>query len=359
MKTNNGNRMTQKPGDPGLSYTRAFGVLVTPRSQGPSAASPATGIRVRQPHRSTHARCPLVRFEVGRNALCQVTPPSRVSHCPLAGPGFFRVLLIGMLGIALFAGCSKKVVHRTSLFDLGSVFSGQRVEPEPDDKTWKEKGLLLVEERAFDKAIHAFTRYVEEEPEEFFGFNAIAICYKNSGDYSQAMKNFERAFELAESEEDRSKILSNIGNLYFATNRPQAALGYYKEAASRFEKNPLYLILIARTFILLNEPDRAQKVLTTAEAIQGNLKRYERPEDRGLGHYLMAYCYVALGDEDKVLKYVDRALKANPEKYVTRLKKDLRDEKNLFFTMKEDPDLEKLVRKYTARLSPAFWLDES
>lgn len=301
----------------------------------------------------------MLRFEVGRNARLQIITTPRTGHSQPPSSGFFPVVLIGLLSIALFAGCSKKVLHSTNVFDLDSVFSGQRLEPLQDDKSWKEKGLMLVEEKAFDQAIHAFTRYVEEEPEEFFGFNAIAICYKNSGDYSQAMKNFERALELAESDEDRAKILSNIGNLYFATNRPQAALGYYKEAASRFEKNPLYLILIARTFILLNEPDRAQKVLTTAEALQGNLKRYERPDDRGLGHYLMAYCYLALGDEDKVLEYLNRALKANPEKYVPRLKKDMRDEKNLFFTMKEDPNIRKLVRKYTARLSPAFWLDES
>ena len=312
------------------------------------------------PDHPSRARCQFMQFEVDRRAFFQVIPTFQAGYSLLAGPGLFRVLLIGVLGIALAAGCSKKVAHRTSVFDLGKVFSGQRVDHrEQDSGTWKEKGLTLVEEKDFDKAIQAFTRYVEEEPEEFFGFNAIAICYKNSGDYSEAMKNFERALEFAESEEDRAKILSNIGNLYFTTNRPQAALGYYKEAVSRFKKNPLYLILIARTFILLDEPERAQKVLTKAEAMQRNLKTYERWEDRGLGHYLMAYCYVALGEEDRVLKYVDRALKANPEKYVTRLKKDIRDEKNLFFTMKEHPGLKKLVRKYTAWLSPAFWLEES
>ncbi|MEJ2715848.1 MAG: tetratricopeptide repeat protein [Deltaproteobacteria bacterium] len=352
--------MSDSSGDTALSQSYGHRDSMTPQLFQRQTERIVSGTRLPAAAHPSPARYGSLSSKGDGRAFSQVIPRFQPRHLPLPRSGLFGVLLIGALGIALVAGCSRKVVRHTSVFDLGKVFSGQSLDhQQQDDRTWKEKGLTLVDERDFDNAIQAFTRYVEEEPEEFFGFNAIGICYKNSGDYPQAMKNFERALELAQSDEDRAKILSNIGNLYFATNRPQAALGYYKEAASRFAKNPLYLILIGRTFILLDEPERAQKVLAQAESMQGNLKKYERREDRGLGHYLMANCYAALGDEDRVLKYLGQALKANPEKYVTRLKKDLRDEKNLFFTMKEDPELKTLIRKYRARLSPAFWLEDS
>ena len=61
------------------------------------------------------------------------------------------------------------------------------------------------------------------------------------------------------------------------------ALDNYKEAASEFPKDPLYLILIARNLVVLDEYERARKVLATAEKIHKNLEKYERGEDKGLG----------------------------------------------------------------------------
>ncbi len=108
----------------------------------------------------------------------------------------------------------------------------------PRRNSWKDKGVRLAKEKDYSKAIEAFMQHVVEEPESFFGFNAIAVCYKNLGDPSNAMKNFERAFEFTESPEERAKVLANIGNLYFSAGRSQVALDNYKEAASEFPKDP-------------------------------------------------------------------------------------------------------------------------
>ena len=73
---------------------------------------------------------------------------------------------------------------------MDRVFTGI---PSPKEESWKEKGVRLAKEKDYSKAIEAFMQQVVEEPESFFGFNAIAVCYKNLGDHSNAMKNFERA----------------------------------------------------------------------------------------------------------------------------------------------------------------------
>lgn len=213
--------------------------------------------------------------------------------------------------------------------------------------------MRLAKDKDFDQAIDAFKRYVVKEPEDFFGFNAIAVCYKNIGDHTLAMKNFERALEFAETAEDRAKVLANIGNLYFSADKPQVALGYYREAAGESQKNPLYLVFIARTFVAMDEPDRARKVLVQAERMHKDLAKYERDEDRGLGSYLMAYSYLALNDEDRVYRYLENALKVNPEKYAARLEKDISDEKSLFYTLKDEPRLRKALQKHSSKTAEA------
>lgn len=232
-------------------------------------------------------------------------------------------------------------------FELDKVFQNRFAAPQGD---WKDKGVRLAKEKDFPQAIEAFMRYVEEEPQNFFGFNAIAVCYKNLGDHSNAMKNYERALEFADSPEEKAKVLANIGNLYFSADKPQVALGYYKEAASEFPKNPLYLIFIARTFVVLNDNDRAAKVLASAEKVHKDLEKHERDDEKGLGSYLMAYCYAALNDEEKVFQHLENALKANPERYVSRIDQDVSDEKNLLFTLKDDKRLMKLLQPFRTKV---------
>ena len=156
-----------------------------------------------------------------------------------------RTMLVGLCMLVAAGGCGKKITRHGVPFDLDSVFAGKQA---PLKESWKEQGMRQAKEGDFEPAIEAFTKHVVEEPESFFGFNAIAICYKNMGDHTKAMQNFERALEFADDKEEKAKVFANMGNLYFAANSHQVALGYYKEAAAEFEKNPLYLILIARTF---------------------------------------------------------------------------------------------------------------
>jgi len=208
-------------------------------------------------------------------------------------------------------------------------------------------GVRLAKEKKFAEAVEAFQSYVVEQPEDYFGFNALAVCYKNMGDLPDAMKNYDRALELATVSEEKAKILANIGNLYFAADKPQSALDQYKEAFSEFDKNPLYLIFIARTWVALGEYERARKVLRQAEEMEGRLSQYEREEDRGLGSYLMAYSYLALSEEDKVFKYLKEALETNPKRFVQRIKRDLTDEKSLLFTLRDNSELNDALKKHS------------
>jgi tetratricopeptide (TPR) repeat protein len=253
------------------------------------------------------------------------------------------IAILLLLASVLLGGCGVKSLKKGVPFDLDKVFPGVfAAEPE----TSKEKGLKLVKAKDYHGAIEAFKNYVLEQPEDFFGFNAIAVCYKNLGDNTKAMQNFERALEFAHSPDERAKVLVNIGNLYSASGKYQVALGYFKEAYNEFPENPMHLILIARTFIYLDEPQRAQKVVKTIEEAIADLPKYEREEDKGLGYYLLAQVYAALNEEDKVFETLRKAMKANPSRFIARIEADSSDETNLFYTLRDDSRLKKLIRGF-------------
>jgi len=257
--------------------------------------------------------------------------------------------MIGVCALIIVGACAKQPVRFGIPFDLDRVFSGLSAQPPPPPpESWKEKGMRLAKEKNFSEAAEAFKKHVLEEPENFFGFNALAVCYKNLGDHPQAMRNFERALEFADSPQERAKVLANIGNLYFGADKLQVALGYYKEAASEFAGNPVYLVLIARTFAFMEERERARKVLQEVEKMGDDLDKYERDEDRGAGSYLMAYSYAGLSEEEKVFDYLEKALKANPAKYIKKIEEDVSHDRSLLYTLRDDPRLKELLRKYSS-----------
>ncbi len=255
------------------------------------------------------------------------------------------LIFLSIWCVVVSAGCSKKQVRRGIPFGLDKL-AFEKASPTVEEN-WREKGVRLAKEKKYEEAVEAFRNLVVEQPEDYFGFNALAVCYKNMGDLPSAMKNYDRALELATVSEEKAKILANIGNLYFAADKPQTALDLYKEAFSEFGKNPIYLIFIARTWVALGEYERARKVLRQAEEMENRLSRYEPEEDRGLGVYLMAYSYLALNEEEKVFKYLKKALETNPKRFVQRIKRDLTDEKSLLFTLRDNTELNDALKKHS------------
>ena len=261
---------------------------------------------------------------------------------------YINICLGCLLIVLLSCSCSKKVVNSGMPFDMDKIAFESVSET---NENWKETGVQLARRKDYSSAIEAFSRYVEQTPADSFGYNALAVCYKNTGDQQSAMRNYEKALDLSSRGEERAKVLANIGNMYFSGGKLQAALGFYKDAAAEFEENPFYVILIARTFVSMNDFDRARKALSQAEPNIGKLENYERDEDRGLGYYLLAQSYAALNEEDKLLENLDKALNVNTPRFLYRVRQDSSDETNILYTLTEDPKFLGLMRKYSVRVS--------
>ena len=245
--------------------------------------------------------------------------------------------------ILIFTGCTKKITRQNTVFDMDNL---QFRQTDPASESLKEKGIRLAREKNFPEAIESLKKFVEQDPSDSSGFNALAISYKNSGDFVHAMKSFEKALNLTGNPEEKAKILANIGNLYYLTAKYQAALGFYKEAAAEADKNPMYLILIARTFVVLGEYDRARKVLSSVDEKSLRTDDSTKGEDRGLNNYLLAEIYAGLNDEKEVYKNLSAALDTNPGRFAPKLRQDMKDEKSLFYTLQGDKQVEKIMARY-------------
>jgi tetratricopeptide (TPR) repeat protein len=253
------------------------------------------------------------------------------------------MLCVFVCASILATGCSKKIIRQSTVFDLDKTFAEKS---EDSRENFKDKGIQLARERNFVQAIDLLKKYTQDRPADFSAFNALAISYKNTGDFSNAMLNFEKALNLASAAEERAKILANIGNLYYSDGKYQAALGFYKEAASEFDKNPMYMILIARTFVVLGDYDRAKKVLSTLNSKGFCPSDLDKGEDRGLNNYLLAEIYTGLNDEKKVYANIEEALKLDLPRFRAKLLHDMRDEKNLFYTLKGDKRVNDILARH-------------
>ncbi len=264
-----------------------------------------------------------------------------------------RLLVCVCAVVAVVTGCAE---HAPWLRSGVREAPGRPAQSEELRRSWKDRGLALVGKRKYRDAIIAFQRYMREHPNDFFGPNAIGICYKNIGNHKEAVRHFDMALELAKKPEHKAKARANLGSLYYSTGNLQTALGYFKEAASDDRANILYPVFIARTFVGLNEHERARKVLAQIERNRRLREETTQRSNAARAYYLAARCYLAMGDTDKVVPSFKKALDLRPLTYLGRLKKDLENENSPLRSLREQSDMRKLLSEYEREIPFSDWL---
>jgi tetratricopeptide (TPR) repeat protein len=89
-----------------------------------------------------------------------------------------------------------------------------------------ELGIKALQEGEFEKAIEAFMKAAEEEPENPVGYINLGNVFASAGDFERAERFFQKAISL---DENAGSALYGLGNLYFTNER-------FEEAAKLYEK---------------------------------------------------------------------------------------------------------------------------
>lgn len=89
-----------------------------------------------------------------------------------------------------------------------------------------ELGIKALQDGNFEKAIEAFMKAAEEEPENPVGYINLGNVFASAGDNERAERFFQKAITL---DEQAGSAFYGLANLYFTNER-------YEEAAKLYEK---------------------------------------------------------------------------------------------------------------------------
>ncbi|MGD8414641.1 MAG: tetratricopeptide repeat protein [Candidatus Latescibacterota bacterium] len=164
-------------------------------------------------------------------------------------------------------------------------------------------GAMYYYLERWDEAKEAFARSIKVRPNDRAYLNLASIYYIE-GNYGEAAELCERALEL---NENNYKTWATLANSYYWTpgRRSEATAAYRRAielAEQRLELNPRdarILVTLAGYYVMVNEGERATTYIDRALQISA---------DKPFVLYFAGYVYEQLGQRDKALEYIGKAL---------------------------------------------------
>jgi serine/threonine-protein kinase len=154
-----------------------------------------------------------------------------------------------------------------------------------------------------------FERSLEVEP-NYRAFNNLGNVHYMEGRYEDAAANFEKAIELNKTS---FRTWATLGNAYYWIHgKRESALEAYRKAAALAEdqrrvtpRDPGLLTSLAGYYAILGEEDRATPLLEQALEID---------PDNSLVAFFAGHAYEQMGDRDKAMEWIGKALRTGYSK---------------------------------------------
>lgn len=106
---------------------------------------------------------------------------------------------------------------------------------------YNEIGIKALQEGEFEKAIEAFMKAAEKEPENPVGYTNLGNVFASAGDIERAERFFQKAISL---DENAGSALYGLGNLYYTNERfEEAAVVYEKSIRTGLKEADAYFML--------------------------------------------------------------------------------------------------------------------
>ena len=180
-----------------------------------------------------------------------------------------KILLV--FGFGLFfnlLGCSSGLPPVPSSLEPNGM--DQRVE---EGEKFFYQGLAFIDQGKLDKAISAFQRALENDPELASAHNNLGILFKQKGQVEQALSHYRKAVDLVPAS---AEIYNNLGILLREMGRFQEAEKAYLNALRVKEDfAPAYFNLGILYDLYLNRPEAAIRQYAVLGRIQGKNPKLE------------------------------------------------------------------------------------
>jgi tetratricopeptide (TPR) repeat protein len=171
-------------------------------------------------------------------------------------------------------------------------------------------GIAELQMKRLPESTKDFERAIKLDSKNAVAHNNLGVVYYEQRKYGKAIKRYEKAIELRPEE---ASYYSNLGAAYFSKKEFEKAVDAYNHAVQL-------------------DPDILER--TQRNGIQAQMSS---PEDRAHYDYVMAKLYAKMGERDRSLQYLRRAMEDGYKK-IDDVYKD--DE---FAVLRKDPRFTELM----------------
>jgi TolB-like protein/Flp pilus assembly protein TadD len=159
-----------------------------------------------------------------------------------------------------------------------------------------------------EEAAGAYKRVTELAPGNPSGFNNLGAARMTAGDLDGAAKAFEQSLEI----EPSRGAYSNLGTLYYALGRMEEAAAMYSRAVDIAPEDFSTRGSLADAhWFLPNGRDRATQEYRRAAALAEKALAIDATD--GDTSALLGYYYARLGENERSIRYLKRALELAPD----------------------------------------------
>ncbi len=197
------------------------------------------------------------------------------------------------------------------------------------------KANILTDQGKYKEALIEYLDYIEIEYESIDGIMGIAYCYERMGKYDLAEEYYRKAIA---GEPEYAEGWNGLAGIAYERDNFEESIFCLKRAIKLDPDNPEYRVFLAQVLDLIGEPGGAYNAYKKALEIDPDNDDYKlelaemlvknrlwtetllelEMEQEGNDMSLHNYCFLAIanfgiGNEEKGLSNLDKALKINPE----------------------------------------------
>ena len=169
-----------------------------------------------------------------------------------------------------------------------------------DEEDWVDKGLKLISQQQYDKAINAFSTAIEIIPRDYQAYNYRGVAWALKGDFNKAIADYNKALKIRPH---YAEAYNNLGFAHTQIGDLRQALTDYSRA---LEINPFFVdAYINKAWILATAADTRYR--DGAKAVMLAQKAVElKPDGDALD--TLAAAYAAAGNFESAIDTQKKAV---------------------------------------------------
>jgi tetratricopeptide (TPR) repeat protein len=127
-----------------------------------------------------------------------------------------------------------------------------QTEAQPENaQAWNERGEVFFKVGSLEKAVEAFNKAIELEPESGLLYSNLAGTLAAQGTYPQAALLYQKSIDLLKDDKDKAAAWNRLGNVYRKLNDYNRAIEAYQKAVVLADEG-VSLVTRARFSLLSN-----------------------------------------------------------------------------------------------------------